>query len=85
MVTLTSDGGAQLEERSARLGDPFADFAVAPDRPDLRDVLRQLHHAVRQIEVGGDATQLEAAANVLLQTRRSLYLILAREAEDVGE
>ncbi|HKN43115.1 MAG TPA: hypothetical protein VJW23_04270 [Propionibacteriaceae bacterium] len=83
LVTLTSEGRAQLEERRARLGDPFADFAVAPDRPDLRDVLRQLRDAVRQIEVGGDATQLEVAANVLVQTRRSLYLILAREAEDL--
>jgi hypothetical protein len=56
-----------------------------PVRPDLRDPLQQLHAAVRQIEVGGDATQLEAAANVLVQARRSLYLILAGEAEDVGE
>jgi hypothetical protein len=48
-------------------------------------MLHQLHDAVRQIEVGGDATQLEVAANVLVQTWRSLYLILAGEAEDVGE
>ncbi len=47
-------------------------------------LLRRLH-AVCQIEVGGDATQLEVAANVLVQARRSLYLILAGEAEDVGE
>ena len=63
LVTLTSEGRAQLEERSAGLGDPFADFADAPDRPDLRDLLHRLHAAVRQIEVGGDAIQLEAAAN----------------------
>ena len=85
MVTLTSEGRAQLEEGSARLGDPFADFADGPDRPDPRDLWRQVHVAVRQIEVGGDATQLEAAANVLVQPRRSLYLILAGEAEVVGE
>jgi DNA-binding PadR family transcriptional regulator len=77
LVTLTSEGRAQLEERSARLGDPFADFADAPDRPDLRDPLCQLHAAVRQIEVGGDATQLEAAANVFVQAWQLLYLILA--------
>ena len=85
LVTLTSEGRAQREERSARLGDPFADFGDAPDRPDLREPLHQLHAAVRQIEVGGDATQLEAAGNVLVQARRSLYLILAGEAEDVAE
>jgi DNA-binding PadR family transcriptional regulator len=81
LVTLRFEGRAQLEERSARLGDPFAAFADAPNRPDLQDPLDQLHAAVRQIEVGGDATQLEAAANVLVQARRSLYLILAGEAE----
>ena len=85
LVTLRFEGRAQLEERSARLGDPFAAFADGPDRPDPRDLLYQVHVAVRQIEVGGDATQLEAAANVLVQARRSLYLILAGEAEDVGE
>jgi hypothetical protein len=35
---------------------------------------------VRQIEVGGDATQLQVAANVLVQARRPLHLILG-EAE----
>jgi len=79
LVTLTPEGRAYVEERSARLGDPFAVFADAPSRPDLRDPLHQLHAAVRQIEVGGDAAQLEAAAQILAQARRSLYLILAGE------
>ena len=79
LVTLTPEGRAYVEERSARLGDPFAVFADAPSRPDLRDPLHQLHAAVRQIEVGGDAAQLEAAAQTLAQARRSLYLILAGE------
>jgi hypothetical protein len=84
-VTLTSEGRTYLEERSARLGDPFADFADAPNRPDLRDPLHQLHAAVRQIEVGGDTAQLEAAGQILAQARRSLYLILAGEAESGDE
>jgi len=82
LVTLTPEGRAYVEERSARLGDPFAVFADGPNRPDLRDPLHQLHAAVRQIEVGGDAAQLEAAAQTLAQARRSLYLILAGEGED---
>jgi len=82
LVTLTPEGRAYVEERSARLGDPFAVFADAPSRPDLRDPLHQLHAAVRQIEVGGDAAQLEAAAQTLAQARRALYLILAGEGED---
>ncbi|HEU4907916.1 MAG TPA: PadR family transcriptional regulator [Propionibacteriaceae bacterium] len=82
LVTLTAEGRTYLEERSARLGDPFADFAGAPNRPDLREPVHQLHAAVRQIEVGGSEAQLEAAERVLAQARRSLYLILAGEAED---
>jgi hypothetical protein len=79
MITLTSEGRAQLEERSAGLGDLFADFADAPTRPDPPDRLSRVHAALCQIEVGGDATQLEAAANGSLLARRSLYLILASE------
>ena len=85
LVTLTAEGRTYLEERSARLGDPFADFAGAADRPDLRDPMHQLLAAVRQIEVGGSAAQLEAASQVLAQARRSVYLILAGESEvDAG-
>jgi DNA-binding PadR family transcriptional regulator len=85
LVTLTSEGQAYLEERSARLGDPFADFAERPKGPDLREPMHDLHSVVRQIASTGTATQVEAAARVLAQTRRSLYLILAGEAEDPGE
>jgi DNA-binding PadR family transcriptional regulator len=85
LVTLTPEGTAYLEERSARLGDPFADFAEGTTGPDLRDPLHELQAAVRQIAVGGDARQLEAAVRVLAQARRSLYLILAGEPEDPGK
>jgi DNA-binding PadR family transcriptional regulator len=81
LVTLTTEGQTYLEERQSRLGDPFAGFADAADRPDLREPLRELHAAARQIAVGGNATQVEAAARVLTQARRSLYLILAGEVE----
>jgi DNA-binding PadR family transcriptional regulator len=85
LVTLTPEGTAYLEERSARLGDPFADFAEGTSGPDLRDPLHELQAAVRQIAVGGNPTQLEAAARVLAQAKRSLYLILAGEPEEARE
>jgi DNA-binding PadR family transcriptional regulator len=85
LVTLTAEGTAYLEERSARLGDPFADFAEGTPGPDLRDPLHELQAAARQIAVGGDSAQLEAAAKVLAQARRSLYLILAGEPEKADE
>jgi DNA-binding PadR family transcriptional regulator len=85
LVTLTSEGQAYLEERSARLGDPFTDFADRPAGPDLREPLRQLQVAARQIASGGNAAQVEAAARVLTQSRRSLYMILAGDGEGAGE
>lgn len=85
LVTLTPEGRSYVEDRSARLGDPFADFAGGVSGPDLRDPLQQLHAAARQIAMGGSAAQIEAAAQVLGQARRSLYLILADAAEDAGE
>jgi DNA-binding PadR family transcriptional regulator len=85
LVTLTSEGRTYIDERSARLGNPFADFASGISGPDLRDPLQQLHAAVRQIAASGSAAQIEAAAQVLGQARRSLYLILAGAPEDAGE
>jgi DNA-binding PadR family transcriptional regulator len=85
LVTLTSEGRSYVAERSAQRGDPFAGFADRPAGPDLRDSLHELHAAARQIASSGTAAQVEAAAQVLAQARRSLYLILAGEAEDTGE
>lgn len=85
LVTLTAEGRTYVAERSARLGDPFAAFADRPTGPDLRDPLHQLHAAARQIAISGSAAQVEAAAQVLTQARRSLYLILAGEPEDTSE
>ncbi len=85
LVTLTAEGRTYLEERRSRVGDPFAGFANAADRPDLRDPLHELHAAARQIAAGGNVSQVEAAARVLSQARRSLYLILAGETEAADE
>jgi DNA-binding PadR family transcriptional regulator len=85
LVTLTPEGRSYVEERSARLGNPFADYADRPSWPDLRDPMQALQAAARQIVNSGSTAQLKAAADVLAQARRSLYLILAGEPEDAGE
>ena len=84
-VTLTSEGRTYVEERSARLGDPFAEFADRPTGPDLREPLHELQAAARQILSSGSEAQVEAAAQVLARARRSLYLILAGESEETAE
>jgi DNA-binding MurR/RpiR family transcriptional regulator len=43
----------------------------------VRGLLEQLHDAVRQVARTGTEAQLTAAADVLAQARRALYLLLA--------
>ena len=81
LVTLTPAGQAHLAEHGAGLSDPFAEFAAGRSGPDLRQPLERLHVAAREIAVTGSPAQVEAAAEVLSQARRSLYLILAGESE----
>jgi DNA-binding PadR family transcriptional regulator len=88
LVRITAEGGRKLvtlteagREHLATLGavDPFAAFATDEDRPDLRGLLGELMGAVHQLGRVGDAAQQIAAAKLLSDTRRALYLILAGE------
>jgi DNA-binding PadR family transcriptional regulator len=80
LVTLTPEGQTHLSAHRADLSDPFAEFAGATAGPGLRDPVDELHAAARQIEITGTSAQVDAAARVLAQARRSLYLILAGES-----
>jgi DNA-binding PadR family transcriptional regulator len=85
LVTLTAEGQAHLAEHGTELSDPFTEFAGGADGRDLRDPMDEVQAAARQVEVSGTTAQVEAAAQVLGQARRSLYLILAGESDDAGE
>jgi DNA-binding PadR family transcriptional regulator len=78
LVTLTEAGRAHVES----LGDvdPFAAFGGDGERVDLRGAIGELMGAVQQLSRVGDPAQLTAAAQVLADARRALYLILAGEA-----
>ena len=82
LVTLTEAGRRYLRERGPHLGDPFADFAAGAHGPDLRSGVDELSVAARQISVSGTPEQAAAAARVLADARRALYLILAGEPGD---
>ena len=75
LVTLTETGRAAVAEE--QVSDPFAVFAGGEDRPDLRELLGQLHGATRQVGMTGTTTQVEAAATILRDARRAMYLVLA--------
>lgn len=76
LASLTGEGRAAAE---AETGDPFGDFNSARNGPDLRSLLHELAAAARQVGMAGDPDQVAAAATLLAETRRSLYLILAGE------
>jgi len=81
LVTLTEEGRAHVEESRDAWGDPFAELAGRQSGPDLRGPLHELHAAARQVAMRGDRGQAEAAAKVLADARRALYLILAAVPE----
>ena len=76
LVTLTEAGRRSVAEAQENRPDPFAEYGGTP-ATDLRRILQQLHAAARSVALGGSEEQLAAAAEVLKDARRSLYLILA--------
>ncbi len=78
---LTDSGKAYVQEHADELADPWniplepVDEGVAA----LRDLTQAIHAAAKQVSRAGTAEQIAAAGEVLAQTRRSLYLILAGE------
>jgi DNA-binding PadR family transcriptional regulator len=77
LVTLTDAGREYVEERRETSADPFAGFANAEPATDLRGLLEELHSATRQVARSGSDDQRTAAAKILADARRSLYLLLA--------
>jgi len=87
VFTLTDAGRAVVAERSAGRPAPWAEVGaeVDADLVDLRDIARQVAFAVRQVAHAGTTSQIDAAKNLLVETRRALYRILADEPSGPGE
>jgi hypothetical protein len=85
IITLTSEGRAQVEERGAGLGDLFADFADAPTRPDPPDRLGS--SACCGVSDRGRRRRHTAPGRRERQPAGAAVAAfdLGREAEDVGE
>ena len=77
LVTLTDAGRSHVVDRGEAWPDPFGGRTAAEPGADLRGLLEQLHGAVRQVARTGTDAQLTAAAGVLAEARRSLYLLVA--------
>ncbi|NVI91550.1 PadR family transcriptional regulator, partial [Actinomadura sp. BRA 177] len=83
---LTDEGRAHVEENADRLAEPWAE--MTPDFgegvPELFKQAAQTGAAVMQIVHSGSSAQVAQAKDVLAETRRSLYRILADDLEDPG-
>jgi len=88
LLRLTEEGRRYVEEHPdelARTWQSFDDEPEQTDRPgDLKPVIGQVMGAVWQVVVSGTKQQQAEAAEILADTRRRLYGLLA-EGDEVGE
>jgi DNA-binding PadR family transcriptional regulator len=81
---LSEDGRKHVEENREKLGTPWAGLGDedGADRLDLRKQLKPLMGAVAQIFAVGSEADAQRAAEILADTRRKLYGLLAVDADD---
>ena len=76
---LTDAGKAYVDENREALGEPWAKSAegIGEGRLELRGLVAQIAAATYQVGAAGDDAQVGRAKELLEQTRRGLYQILA--------
>ena len=89
LLQLTADGRTYVDEHPDELARTWQAFDASPeaekDRPgDLKPVIGQVMGAVWQVVMSGTKQQQAEAAEILADTRRKLYGLLA-EGDDAGE
>jgi DNA-binding PadR family transcriptional regulator len=79
---LTDAGKAHVDENRERFGLPWqqAGADVPEGLRELGGLMAQVGIAVRQVMTAGNEAQVAAAAELLTETRRSLYRVLADDA-----
>ncbi|MFB4308899.1 PadR family transcriptional regulator [Actinomadura sp. GTD37] len=83
---LTDEGRAHVAENADRLAEPWAEMTpeFGEGVPELFKQAAQTGAAVMQIVHSGSSEQVAQARDVLAETRRSLYRILADDLDDPG-
>lgn len=83
---LTDEGRGYVEENADRLAEPWAEMTpeFGEGVPELFKQAAQTGAAVMQIVHSGSPVQVAQAKDVLAETRRSLYRILADDLDDPG-
>ncbi|MFI0484798.1 PadR family transcriptional regulator [Actinomadura sp. 9N215] len=84
---LTDEGRAHVEENAERLAEPWAEMTpeFGEGVPELFRQAAQTGAAVMQIVHSGSPEQVDRAKDVLSDTRRSLYRILADDDTELAD
>jgi DNA-binding PadR family transcriptional regulator len=90
LLQLTADGRTYVDEHPDELARTWQAFDASAeaeqDRPgDLKPVIGQVMGAVWQVVVSGTKQQQAEAAEILADTRRKLYGLLAEGDDAAGE
>jgi DNA-binding PadR family transcriptional regulator len=76
--TLTAEGTAEQKEKAGEEAPWDAVRAdAAPEQIQLARSMKQLHHAIRQAFVAADPAQQKRVRELLDETRRQIYAVLA--------
>lgn len=80
---LTDEGRKYVDEHRDELGEPWAKLAegIGEERLELRGLVAQIGAAAVQVGSAGDDAQVTRAQQLLEETRRGLYRILAGDDE----
>src|SRR5829696_3358171 len=80
--TLTDEGKAYVADHREALGEPWATPAagMGEARRELKGLFGQIAAAAYQVAAAGNDAQVERAKELLAETRRGLYRILADDA-----
>jgi DNA-binding PadR family transcriptional regulator len=79
MASLTDAGRAYIEDNRASLGEPFNVGGADPAMREIGNLMRDLMIASKVLARSADAGQLSRLRDLLTQTRREFYRILAGE------
>jgi len=87
MYTLTEEGRAYVEEHADELRASWEAVTGSVDDAEiqLHHTMKQVFVAVTQVAQAGSAAQVQQAGNILADTRRALYRILAADDQDAEE
>ncbi len=84
LFSLTDAGKAEVDARDSGKPAPWDAPADGEDEPlhELRALVGQVAGATMQVAQAGDANQVTRARDLLVETRRALYRILAEDQRD---